>query len=90
MSPVTTMVCDNCGDEAAETLVTRARWRAYEHDGGVGYLCGNCAADAADRRGEPAMLDPAVARERHEDDDENEARDDKGIAGRLVEWVVGR
>jgi hypothetical protein len=90
MSPVSTMVCDNCGDEAVETLVTRARWRAYERDGGVGYLCGSSAPDVADRQGEPAMLVPAVARERHGDDDADEASDEKGMAGRIVEWVVGR
>jgi hypothetical protein len=90
MSPVSTMVCDNCGDEAVETLVTRARWRAYEHDGGVRYLCGTCAGDTAEQRDEPAMLDPAVARERHEHDSEDEASDEKGMAGRLVDWVVGR
>jgi hypothetical protein len=88
MGPVSTMVCDNCGDEAVETLVTRARWRAYEHDdGSVAYLCGSCAAEAADRSGEPATLDPAVARERHEDEEDDE---DQGMAGRLVDWVVGR
>jgi hypothetical protein len=53
MTPVSTMVCDLCNEQASETLITRARWERFEgEDQETRYVCPSCAVQHGRRRQE--------------------------------------
>ena len=93
MTMVSSMVCGLCGREAAETLITRARWESFEDgDGQTRHFCPSCA-DRHRRRKE--RLIAALEQEEVEGPaEENDAGggDNRrgGFLRTLVDSVVGR
>lgn len=88
MSQASMMLCDLCGSEATETLITRSRWQVVEADDHTTHrFCAACAEQHERTRQE---LLGALEKEERRAPEEVRRDESNGFLRRLLESVLGR